>query len=832
MATTAAPVSRRALQARSIAEAFRITAEDFPDRVAVRTKDDEISLTWGELRERVDALAGGLAALGVQRGDTVALMLSNRPEFHLADLAVMSLGAVPFSIYLTSAPEQIAYVVQDAGAKVAIVEEEYLAKLPELEHIVVLEGARGEGTLAWSDVEGSNPGFDVESAWRAVGPEDLLTLIYTSGTTGPPKGVQLVHRNLLAAVESIERMIQFPDGAKVISWLPSAHIAERAAHHYLPIVYAMTITSCDDPRQVLSYLPVVKPTWFFAVPRIWEKLKAGLEAMLASQPPEQREPAERALAAARQKVELEQAGEPVPDELAAAVAKADAELFSGLRAMLGLDELEAVNVGAAPTPREVLVFFHAIGVEVAELWGMSETCGSGCCNPPGKVRIGTVGPPAPGVEIKLAEDGEVLMRSAVVMTGYRNLPERTAEALDADGWLHTGDIGEFDEEGYLRIVDRKKELIISAAGKNMSPANIESTLKGASPLIGQVCTIGDGRPYNTALIVLDTDFAPAWAASNGREGASLEDLADRRGHARGGPGRGRRRQRPARAGRADQEVHDRPGRLGAGRGRADADDEAQAQADRGEVRRRDRGDVPQVKVAAGIVLALAALAAGASPAAAVTDEPDLVIRLPGEPSASSVAPVFVDAYEEPGKLLYRFDAVIANQGGTLDLFRGPTGGVEQAIYQGGEPPVAPKPDETPSGGVELGGRRARSSTRRRRRTSTGTSRRPPATRWWPAARPARRTRSASACSTRSGRRTGSPTRSRARRGSGGAGPTSRPPRRCGWGSRRAAPTSTPRSSSASGSTSPGSSRGGWWCGERRTRCTACSRATRPTTTPR
>src|SRR3954451_14774475 len=279
MATTAAPVSRRALQARSIAEAFRITAQDFPDRVAVRTKDDEISLTRDELREGVDALAGpgqreraaalagGLAALGVQRGDTVALMLSNRPEFHLADLAVMSLGAVPFSIYLTSSPEQVAYVVSDAGAKVALVEEEYLAKLPAVEHIVVLEGARGEGTLAWGDVEGSNPGFDIESAWRSVGPEDLLTLIYTSGTTGPPKGVQLVHRNLLAAVESIERMIQFPDGAKVISWLPSAHVAERAAHHYLPVVYAMTITCCDDPRQVLSYLPVVEPTWFFAVPR-------------------------------------------------------------------------------------------------------------------------------------------------------------------------------------------------------------------------------------------------------------------------------------------------------------------------------------------------------------------------------------------------------------------------------------------------------------------------------------------------------------------------------------------------------------------------------------
>ena len=461
----------------------------------------------------------------MKRGDTVALMLSNRPEFHLADLAVMSLGAVPYSIYLTSAPEQVAYVVGDAGSTVAIVEEAFLGVLPELETVIVLEGARGEGTLAWEDVEGSNPEFDVESAWRAVEPEDLLTLIYTSGTTGPPKGVQLVHRNLMAAVESIEAMIQFPDGAKVISWLPSAHIAERAAHHYLPIVYAMTITCCDNPREVVSYLPLVKPTWFFAVPRIWEKLKSGLEAMLASQPEEQRAPAQAALDAAIRRSSSSRRASRCPRSSPPRWRRPTRRCSPACATMLGLDEIEAVNVGAAPTPREVLVFFHAIGIELAELWGMSETCGSGCCNPPGKVRIGTVGPPAPGVEIKLAEDGEVLMRSAVVMTGYRNLPERTAEALDADGWLHTGDIGEFDEEGYLRIVDRKKELIISAAGKNMSPANIESTLKGSSPLIGQACTIGDARPYNTALIVLDADFAPAWAARHGREGASLEDLA-------------------------------------------------------------------------------------------------------------------------------------------------------------------------------------------------------------------------------------------------------------------------------------------------------------------
>jgi long-chain acyl-CoA synthetase len=257
----------------------------------------------------------------------------------------------------------------------------------------------------------------------------------------------------------------------------------------------------------------VRPNWFFAVPRIFEKLKSGMEAYLG-----QDEDKRAWLAAGARKVELEQAGEPVPAELAATVADADARLFAGLRRMLGLDEASAVNVGAAPTPREVLVFFHAIGIPLAELWGMSETCGAGCCNPPDRVKIGTVGPPAPGVEVKLAPDGELLMRSAVNMVGYRNLPERTAEALDADGWLHTGDVAEIDEDGYVRIVDRKKEIIINSAGKNMSPANIESTLKGASPLIGQACVIGDAQPFNTALIVLDPDFAAAWAGQHGIEG--------------------------------------------------------------------------------------------------------------------------------------------------------------------------------------------------------------------------------------------------------------------------------------------------------------------------
>jgi long-chain acyl-CoA synthetase len=525
-------MAREALAAATIAEAFRITAAERVEEVAIRTKGDAFSITWGELRERVDALAGGLAKLGVQRGDSVALMLSNRPEFHLCDLAAMMLGATPFSIYNTYTPEQIRYVVSDAGAKVLICEQQYLPRvrearreLADLEYVIVIDGDAPLGTLALSDVEGSNPGFDVDASVAQISSTDVLTLIYTSGTTGPPKGVQLVHRNLLATVQGIEHLIDFPRDGRVISWLPAAHVAERNAHHYLPIVFGLQITCCADPREVLSYLPEVRPSWFFAVPRIWEKLKAGLETMIAGQPGERAEQLRAAVGASVRKVRLEQAGEPVPPELAEQVAAADAEVFSEWRAMLGLDQVEAINVGAAPTPVEVLEFFHAIGLPLAELWGMSETCGAGSVNPPAKIKLGTVGPPAPGIEIKLDTDGEVLVKSDVVMLGYRNLPEKTAEAFTEDGWLRTGDIGSFDEDGYLTIVDRKKELIISAAGKNMSPANIEATLKSGSPLIGQACCIGDRRPYNTALIVLDADFAPAWAAQQGIEDTTLETLA-------------------------------------------------------------------------------------------------------------------------------------------------------------------------------------------------------------------------------------------------------------------------------------------------------------------
>jgi long-chain acyl-CoA synthetase len=530
--STVTAATARAVQASTLTEAFRRTASAYPEIVAVRTPDDSLVLTWAQLRDRADAAAGGLAKLGVQRGDSVAIMLNNRPEFHIVDLAAMTLGATPFSIYQTYPAEEVAYLCRDAAAKVAIVEQAYLPLvlaardgLPGLEHVIVVDGEASQGTISLAALETSGEGFDAEAAAAQVKPGDVLTLIYTSGTTGPPKGVQLSHGNVMVAARGTEEIITIEPGSRLISWLPAAHIAERMAHHYIPVIYAGNVTCAPNPREVLSYLPGVRPNWFFAVPRIWEKLKAGLETMQAAQPEEQRKPVQEALAAATERVRLRQQGKVVPPELEARVAKADEELFSKLRQMLGLDQLVAVNVGAAPTPVEVVEFFHAIGIELAELWGMSETCGTGTCNRPGQVKIGTVGPASPGVELRLAEDGEVLCRGEFLMTSYRNQPDKTAEALDADGWLHTGDIGTIDEDGFLTIVDRKKEIIINAAGKNMSPANIEAAIKTSSPLIGQACCIGDRRPYNTALIVLDADFAPTWAQQNGLGERSLEDLA-------------------------------------------------------------------------------------------------------------------------------------------------------------------------------------------------------------------------------------------------------------------------------------------------------------------
>ncbi len=526
-ATTTREKAPAGLDASTLAEAFQLTAKANPDRPAIRTKGDEFTCTWGEYAAKVESVARGLAALGLGAGDTIGVMLTNRPEFHFVDSAALHLGATPFSIYNTYTAEQIDYLVSDAANKILVTENAFLPIIKQvkgIETVVVVDGDGSGGTLTLDQLEQrGDAGFDFDGAWKAVKPDDVLTLIYTSGTTGPPKGVQLTHENLVGAVKAFDQVIPFPDDGRVISWLPYAHIAERACSHYLPLMLGFTTTDCPDPRQVVAYLPEVRPSWFFAVPRIWEKLKAAIEAGIAAeQDPERKTGVEKALEIGLQKVELEQAGEEIPEELAAAYAQADEKVFSKMRERLGFDAVESVNVGAAPTPPEVIKFFHAIGIPLAELWGMSETCGAGTVNPPDKIKIGTVGPPSPGVEVRLADDGEVMVRGPVIMQGYRNQPEKTAETIDSDGWLATGDIGEFDEDGYLKIVDRKKELIINAAGKNMSPANIEAKVKAASPLIGQAIAIGDGRPYNVALITLDPDVAPGFIEQHGREGAEAE----------------------------------------------------------------------------------------------------------------------------------------------------------------------------------------------------------------------------------------------------------------------------------------------------------------------
>src|SRR5919109_389437 len=500
------------LDAATMAEAFQLTAAEHPDRMALRLKDDAFTMTWGEYSDKVRDVAAGLAGLGLDRGGTLALMLTNRPEFHFFDAAALHLGATPFSIYNTYAGEQIQFQVEDAGARILVTEKAFLDRVRPvagIEHLVVVDADDIDEALTVADVEATgDPEFDFEAAWRAVEPDDILTLIYTSGTTGPPKGVQITHRNMAETVRSYDQIIFFPNDGRVVSYLPMAHVAERNVSHYLPMMLGFTVTCCPNPREVTQNMPEVQPTWFFAVPRIWEKLKAGLEGMLEGMEDEdQRNAIKAALDTSLERVRLVQADEEVPEDLEARWREADEKILSNVRNMLGLGQIEACNVGAAPTPPEVIQFFHALGIPLAELWGMSETTGAGTCNPPDRIKIGTVGPSAPGIDIKLADDGEVLVKGPCVMPGYRNQPEKTKETFTEDGWLMTGDIGEFDDDGYLKIVDRKKELIINAAGKNMSPANIESKLKSAGPLIGQAIAIGDQRPFNVALLTLDPDTA-------------------------------------------------------------------------------------------------------------------------------------------------------------------------------------------------------------------------------------------------------------------------------------------------------------------------------------
>jgi long-chain acyl-CoA synthetase len=520
------------MEAPTLCEAFQLTAPHYGDRPALRLKGSDFECTWAEFAATVRRRAAAFASLGVGRGDTVGFMLVNRPALHLFDAAAMHLGATCFSIYNTSSVEQIEYLLGDAANRVIVTEPQFLERVLEArdrvgtpEHVVVV-GEAPPGTLSVADFEAlGDEGFDFDAAWRSVEPHDVLCLIYTSGTTGPPKGVQLTHGNMMAQMRALAEVVDLTPAGRSISFLPSAHVADRWAHLYGSMVYGHTVHCCPDPREIVAYTIEVKPTAWGGVPRIWEKLKAALEAAFAAEQDEaRRQTVARALDVGLQRARAKQSGS-VPADLEQTWRAADDQVFSKIRANLGLDECEWFAVGAAPTPPEVILFFDAIGIELAEMWGMSETSAVATVNPPGRIRVGTVGPPLPGVELKLAGDGEILVRGPIVMAGYRNQPDQTAEVLDDDGWLATGDIGELDADGYLKVVDRKKELIINAAGKNMSPANIEARIKAACPLVAQVVAIGDRRPYNVALITLDPDACGAFAAAHGVEDPSPAAMA-------------------------------------------------------------------------------------------------------------------------------------------------------------------------------------------------------------------------------------------------------------------------------------------------------------------
>ena len=516
----------------TLCAAFQRTAASFPDQIALRTVGGGVEVTWAQYAERVQALAGGLATAGLAAGDVLALMLTNRPETYLVDAAAMHLGCAPFSIYATCPVDEVKWLLEQSGAKIVATEaafaERVLAAVAQVDPAPVVVLVEGEvpGTVALSDLETAVPpiGFDFEATWRAVTPQTPITLIYTSGTTGLPKGVQHSHASILAGARNLNAVNPVSPQGRVLSFLPMAHIAERFISHYSAMCFGYTITTVPDPKAVGAALPDVRPTRMFSVPRIYEKLYGALTGAIANEAdPDKRKGMEWAVDVGLRKVRAEQAAEPLSAELVAEYAKADDLVLSKLRQKVGFDDFEWPSVGAAPTPYAVLEFFHAIGVPIQELWGMSEIL-LVTINPPDKVKLGSVGPAMPGVGMKVAEDGEILISGPTLMLGYKDRPDLTAEAI-VDGWMHTGDIGEIDADGYLKIVDRKKELIINSAGKNMAPSKIESELKQGTTLIGQAICIGDARLYNVALLTLDPDAAALWAAKNGCEGASTAEIA-------------------------------------------------------------------------------------------------------------------------------------------------------------------------------------------------------------------------------------------------------------------------------------------------------------------
>lgn len=510
--------------------AFQHTASVAPDSIALRTPGNSQTLTWRDYAHQVRAFAAGLAGIGVSRGSTVAFMMSNRIEFYPLEVAAQHLGATSFSVYNTLPPEQVAYVLTNAGAQVVLCESQFLHRVKDsgvaLKRIICVDEIDSDAMSLAALIASGSYDFDFEGTWRSVRTEDVATLIYTSGTTGQPKGVETTHASLMFQVYSLADVLGIEFGDRTTSYLPTAHIADRVAGLYIQEVMGTEVTCIADIKNIGAALVDLHPTMWGAVPRVWEKLKVAIEQQVAHEPdPVRRTTTQRALGLAMRRGAHKLAGTPVPAQIAAEWDSADAEVLTGIRAAVGLDRVRWAISGAAPIPRQTLEFFAGIGVPICEAWGMSELAAVCSISPPGETRAGTVGKLLPGMFAKLADDGELLIRGPLVMKGYRALPQQTDEVLGANGWLRTGDIATIDEHGYLAIVDRKKDIMINAAGKNISPSHVENTIKSASILIGSIAVIGDARPYNTALVVLDPETAESFALQNDLLDASAQTLA-------------------------------------------------------------------------------------------------------------------------------------------------------------------------------------------------------------------------------------------------------------------------------------------------------------------
>lgn len=521
------------------------------------------TLTWPQARDRVLRLAASFEALGLAPGERVVLMLPNRTEHWLADQAAVHAAGVPVTLYATLAPEQIAYTASDCDARIAVLDGErelalwrpVLAGLPGLKKIIVRDPAAcpaGEPYLSWdefADLGERRLAAEPEAVARRVAslrPDDAVTVLYTSGTTGKPKGVRITHRNVLyetaAAAETVGGTVEpggilrpppdpaagpgeEPEPTRWVSYLPLAHIAERMYSIYLAIAYGGHVYFCHDAAALAEATSVVRPTGFFGVPRVWEKIQAAIKAGLAAElDPDRRAAIERAMDVGRRYIEGTQMGRAVPAELAEAFRQADAQVLQPIRALAGLGAVANGISAAAPLPADVTTFFASLGLPILDVYGMTETTGAFTSNTPAWFKLGTVGRPLPGIEVRIAGDGEVLARGPLTTPGYLNLPDATAELIDAGGWLHTGDIGALDDDGFLSITGRKKEMIITAGGENIAPAAVEGLLT-ESALIGQALCYGDGRPYVVALLTMDSDAARAWAGAHGLGDAPLADLA-------------------------------------------------------------------------------------------------------------------------------------------------------------------------------------------------------------------------------------------------------------------------------------------------------------------